>query len=119
MIKRFVRTGKKQGKKVGVLIAVVNDDNKIVIGHSKWNRKIDPYNPAFGEKVATKRIESDSSVEPASSITREYVDFARRAIRYFKGAELSEGTTKALTKASLELAAREAAKHQVDLGSGC
>ena len=118
MIKRFVRTGKKQGKKVAVLIATVNEDNKIVVGHSKWNRKMDPYNPSFGEIVARRRMEAESSVPPATSIAKDYVAFVERAQRYFKDTELSESTAQAFVKAGLEVAAMEAKKIECVL-EGC
>lgn len=84
------------GQRVGVLIATLNNEGQIVIGHSKWHRHYDEYDPEFMEQVAEDRINTGSTVAPALSIAKNYLNFIERAQRYFKGANLSDSTKSAL-----------------------
>jgi len=111
MIKRYVKRGRKtielengkkirkqRGKKVGVLVADLNEQGKVVIGHSKWHKKLDEYDPKFGSGVAMDRLKSDSKAPPALSILSDYLKFKERVTKYFKS-DVSDNTKTAIEAA--------------------
>jgi hypothetical protein len=110
MIIRYIRDKKNQ--KAGVLVAMLNGEGRIVIGHSKWHKKLDgdKYNWKLGRKVAIERAEKDSTTPPAFSFKREYFEFIQRVKRYFKDVELTENT---LESARLMIV-KEDAKKRLD-----
>lgn len=90
MIMEYVRNGQK--KKIGVLVADLTSDGNIAVGHSKWNKKLDEYNIQRGKEVAIERVLTDSKTPPAITIYKAYLKFVDRAIKYFKGAQISRNT---------------------------
>jgi hypothetical protein len=119
MMLQYVRGAKK--RKVGVLVALLNDDGKIVIGHSKWHKKLDKYDIELGRKVAIDRAEKDSAAAPAVSLREDYCKFMLRTRRYFKDTELSVNTLESYQRllanaeavAAKQMAAKRAAAETV------
>ena len=99
--KRIVRTS-VGGHKIGLLLAALNKDGQIVIGHSKWNKKADMYDAILAEQVATDRLNCESETAPALSLYKSYGKFIGRAKRYFK-AELCKSTTAAVENLRIAL----------------
>jgi len=93
---QYVRNGK--GFPIGVLIAKLNAEGEIVLGHSKWCHSRDKYNKIEGLRIADSRADLDSRVPPALSILIPYQIFMARASAYFK-AEFSRNTLQALQSA--------------------
>ena len=89
MLIQYVRDSKRQ--KIGALVAI-HRDGKIIIGHSKWNKKADKYSPKLCIEVAKARAEKDSKEVPALSIFPAYSMFLYRARKYFKCEEVSDNT---------------------------
>ncbi len=102
MMLQYIRDNKK--RKIGVLVALLSPEGKIVIGHSKWHRKLDKkYNIERGRQVAIERAEKDSTTSPALSFKDDYFKFVRRARSYFKDAEPSENTLESARRMTAEL----------------
>ena len=99
---RIVRTV-VGGHRIGLLVAALNKDGKIVIGHSKWNQKNDFYDAELAENVAMDRLSSRSSVTPALSLYKAYGKFVERAKRYFPQAELCTATEAARRNLQAEI----------------
>ena len=107
MLKQYVKNnqlrgkGKKVGKglKIGLLLAVLEDDGRINIGHSKWNRKLDKYDTDLAHKVAQERIDTKSTVPPAVSITKPYLAFVKRAQTYYGTRRLAAHVKEAVASA--------------------
>jgi len=103
------RKGLKKGKglnsgkglKRGALVALKNEDGEIFLGHSRWHRKLDKYDPNQGMEIAIKRAETDSKAPIATSLIPHLAAFISRAEKYFKTTKFSENTT-ALVKVSNE-----------------
>lgn len=91
------RSGK--GVKKGALVAIKNDKDEIVIGHSRWHRKKDKYNPKHGMQIAIERAETDSKAAIATSLIPHLAAFIDRSKKYFKTKVFSENTM-ALVKVS-------------------
>lgn len=96
MMLQYVREGNRKNRKIGVLVAVLNDKGKIVIGHSKWHKRLDKdnFNLERGRKVAIERAQKDSLVAPPFSFEDIYFRFSKRAMQYFKNSKPSRNTTK-------------------------
>ena len=107
MLKQYVKNnqlkgkGKKVGKglKIGLFLAVLENDGRINIGHSKWNRKLDKYDKDMAHKVAQKRIDTKSTVPPAVSITKPYLAFVKRAQTYYGTRKLAAHVREAVSSA--------------------
>lgn len=127
MLIQYVRNGK--GQKAGALVAKTNIAGHIVIGHSRWAKSIDRYDPAMALRVAKDRADKDSKVAPALSILEKYNKFISRARKYYKNCPLSANTlcATALAEAKNEvckennqrlLAASEEASQAKEVGHG-
>ncbi len=117
MMLQYVRDSKR--RKVGVLVAALNAQGDMVVGHSKWNKVLDKkYDLERGMQVATDRLNKESSTSPALSIRRPYLKFLKRASKYFKDTNVCGGTITAVNrmvdkvaiskKANIEAAAAKA-----------
>lgn len=98
MISQYV---KKNGTKIGALAARKNESGEITIGHSKWHKLMDDYNPARGMSIAIGRSTADRGTTPALSITNHIAPFVKRAMKYYKTDKLSSSTRDMLVKCKI------------------
>jgi len=101
---QYVRKGKNRFP-IGVLVAKLDDDGRIVVGHSKWCQSRDKYDKMEGIRIADSRADLDSKSPPALSILKAYGKFLERALKYYKGASLSFNTQEAFVRATKKLEA--------------
>ena len=113
--KRIVRTV-VGGHKIGLLVATLNKDDNIVIGHSKWNQRADTYNAELAESVALDRLNRESKTVPALSLHKAYTKFVDRAKRYFD-APLCKATQDAGDTLKLEIDIQRHEQLEVNRGT--
>jgi len=79
---------KKNGRRIGVMAGTIDADGCIRLGWSRANVNAgDKFNPKFGLKLATERLNAQEIVPVPHSIVQNMYDFKKRCYRYFKEAE--------------------------------
>jgi len=80
-----VRKKKIGGRRIGVLVAVPHEDNKVRIGWSLCNFGAgDKFNPSFGFNIAVDRAATGSKRPIARSMIEKAQEFVKRATSYYK-----------------------------------
>ena len=91
MITEYVRKSSKDRTKVGALAAYKTPDGQISIGFSRWNERLDDYDPKLGMKVAKDRAQKDRACSDIPRSLKKHIKpFVNRAKRYFKTENLTE-----------------------------
>lgn len=100
MISEYLQ--KNDGTRFGALAAAVNDKGEITIGHSKWHKTLDGYDPKRGMGIAIGRAVTDRGAKPALGIVKHIGPFVARAKRYYKTDKFSANTTDMLIDAEVD-----------------
>lgn len=85
-IKKKSKVSKKRlgGRRIGVLVAVPNEDS-VGIGWSLCNSKAgDKFDPMFGLNIAIARATTRSTSPIARSMVKKARKFVQRAVSYYK-----------------------------------
>lgn len=86
IIKQYIKDRKEN--RVGVVLAL-KEDNNIYIGWSRANTRAgDKFNKEFGDRIAINRAKTGSNKKVPHDFVPVIKDIAQRAERYFKGCKL-------------------------------